>query len=164
MYQQTEEDLGRDKFSDWRPNWKWNHKQAAEWKWSWWERERFSRVWLLRADKLTMVETQSDQFLSHRTSAYIISLLSPPRPSAPAPLIYTSQPECFIYTGQDCKRLQRIPPALHHLESSCRSCRGKPKQSRRCLNMFHVSQNLLKMLQNNNDRPTEAVMVQSRSI
>lgn len=53
-------------------------------------RKRFSRVWLLRADKLTMVETQSDQFLSHRTSAYIISLLSPPRPSAPAPLIYAS--------------------------------------------------------------------------
>lgn len=45
--------------------------------------ERFSHVWLQRADKLTMVETQSDQFLSHRTSAYIISLLSPPPTHVP---------------------------------------------------------------------------------
>lgn len=79
MHQKTEDDLDRDKFSDWRQtengttNKQLNESGADG-------RERFSRVWLLRADKLTMVETQSHQFLSHRTSTYIISLLSPPVP------------------------------------------------------------------------------------
>lgn len=114
-----------------------------------------------------MVETQSDQFLSHRTSAYIISLLSPPRVP---PLQHRRS---MLAIGLQTRvlylhraRLQKAAAdsTSHHLESSCRSCRGRLKQSRRCLNMFHVSQNTLKMLQNKNDRPTEAVMVQSRSI